>query len=122
MEDFKTLNGNSEGGGRFAKSISMPSEGDTNQRVDFVLVWNSEEEPIPFDEKDEYLNRILRRETFERNLTNEGLILTTVNSPEGCATGMNFVKITAPTEVLERYAEILKLRLPMKKVSFNTNL
>ena len=30
-------------------------------------------------------------------------------------TGLHFVKIFAPTEVLKRYAEILKLRLPMKK-------
>lgn len=91
---------------------------EAQQRVDFILVWNLEEEPISHDEKVDYLNRIRRRETFEKNLANEGLVLTTVNSPEGCATGMNFVKITAPIDVLERYAEILMLRLPMKKVGF----
>ena len=30
--------------------------------------------------------------------------------------GMNFVRIVAPDDVLKRYAEILNLRLPMKKV------
>ena len=30
--------------------------------------------------------------------------------------GMNFVRVVAPDDVLKRYAEILNLRLPMKKV------
>ena len=118
MEELKNVNGNSEGGGGFTKNEAMPFQDAGNQRVDFILVWNSEEEPSSFDEIDEFHNRIYRRETFEKNLQNEGLILNTVKPPEGCATGMNFVKITAPLEVLERYAEILKLRLPMKKVIF----
>ena len=29
---------------------------------------------------------------------------------------MNFVRVVAPDDVLKRYAEILNLRLPMKKV------
>lgn len=31
--------------------------------------------------------------------------------------GLNFIKIHAPIEVLKRYAEILKLRMPMKEIS-----
>jgi hypothetical protein len=30
---------------------------------------------------------------------------------------LHFIKIHAPVEVIGRYAEILKLRMPMKKVS-----
>ena len=115
MDDFTLIsNGNSEGGGVKDGSNSLHNE--EEHRVDFVLVWNSEDKPTSLDETDEVQNRILRRETFERNLQNEGLILEYESAPEGCATGMNFVKIAAPLEVLERYAEILKLRLPMKKV------
>ena len=53
-----------------------------------------------------------KRSTFESNLEHEGLILSRQQHLE---TGLHFVKIYAPDEVLKRYAEILKLRLPMKK-------
>ena len=53
----------------------------------------------------------MKRQTFENNLQQEGLILSKDTHSE---TGLNFVKLTAPHEVLKRYAEILKLRLPMK--------
>ena len=74
--------------------------------MDFVLVWDS---------KSEYAttrSSQLKRETFERNLELEGLVLS---KDENCETGLNFVKLFVPREVLKRYAEILKLRLPMKK-------
>ena len=54
-----------------------------------------------------------KRRIFEQNLEKEGLILETMPETES---GMVFVKISAPEFVLKRYAEILKLRLPMKKV------
>ena len=53
-----------------------------------------------------------KRETFEYHLKQEGLMLSRDEHEE---TGLNFVKIYAPSEVLKRYAEILKLRLPMRK-------
>ena len=53
-----------------------------------------------------------KRNTFEDNLEQEGLVLSRQQHLE---TGLHFVKIYAPIEVLKRYAEILKLRLPMKK-------
>lgn len=115
MEDFKNMNGNSEGGGNLIKNGPVNFQ---NEKVDFILVWNSEEEPATFEEEEDLKTRKLRRETFEKNLRNEGLILENEQAPDGCAPGLNFVKITAPIEVLERYAEILKLRLPMKKVRF----
>ena len=120
MEEFNHLNGNSEGGGEFLKNDVWKDPGEKQERVDFILVWNSEDQPLLSDEIEIHQNRISRRNTFETNLRNEGLILETEKAPDGCAQGMNFVKITAPSEVLERYAEILKLRLPMKKVSFVT--
>ena len=45
----------------------------------------------------------------------EGLVVDSL----GCDSeqkGLNFVRIVAPEDVLKRYAEILNLRLPMKKV------
>ena len=48
-----------------------------------------------------------KRDTFESNLEQEGLIL---NRERHIETGLNFVKISAPDEVLKRYAEILNLR------------
>lgn len=50
---------------------------------------------------------------FEENLELEGLQLE-YESPE--PSGLRFIKIHAPQEVLRRYAEILKLRLPMKEL------
>ena len=58
---------------------------------------------------------VARRKTFEANLRSEGLVLDH-EPPE--PSGLSFVKIQAPPDVLKRYAEILKLRLPMKKVCF----
>lgn len=93
--------------------------------VDFVLVWKKlmpssddersdvlqQRELDDIDKKE--LERSERREVFEEHLINEGLeIEMAVVDDE-----INFVKIHAPLEVLRRYAEILKLRLPMKEVS-----
>ena len=85
-------------------------------RIDFVLVWDPKKSANSYQSDDEQ-EQILRRNTFERNLEKEGLILEHECAPEVLAFGMNIVKITAPQEVLKRYAEILKLRLPMKKVT-----
>lgn len=76
--------------------------------VDFVLLWDAKTEASRSEEAKE------KRRFFERNLEEEGLILER-EKIEG--TDYNFVKIHAPIEVLRRYAEILKLRMPMKQVS-----
>lgn len=78
---------------------------DGNRSIDFVLVWQPNE-----DEKDEDLNCVKRR-VFERNLVNEGLEIEQEKYEN-----LTFIKIHAPVEVLRRYAEILKLRMPMKEV------
>lgn len=57
-------------------------------------------------------HRRVKRVLFEENLRNEGLELET----EDFEGELFFVKVHAPIEVLRRYTEILKLRMPMKEV------
>lgn len=76
-----------------------------DKSVDFVLVWLD-------DNKKNAVDAPIKRELFERNLMNEGLELT-----EEVLDKFHFVKIHAPTEVLSRYCEILKLKMPIKVVS-----
>ncbi|XP_059080629.1 anoctamin-1-like [Tigriopus californicus] len=78
----------------------------TPDKMNFILVWNSKTEVGKSSESFE------RRRVFESNLEKEGLLLE-YEEPE--ANGLNFVKVFAPQNVLKRYAEILKLRLPMRK-------
>lgn len=93
--------------------------------VDFVLVWkkllpsNDEERSDVLQQRDhdevakKEGERDDRRETFEEHLIGEGLQI----EREIVDDEIHFVKLHAPLEVLRRYAEILKLRLPMKEVS-----
>lgn len=53
-----------------------------------------------------------KRERFEENLRIVGLKLEKEESQR-----IHFVKIHVPREVLCQYAEVLKLRLPIKTVS-----
>ena len=126
MEESVQLKENSNLRATSVNNNDLPSLSDQNRRqncVDFILVWSSlEKDNSSFYDLEENRNRSIKRETFEKNLRNEGLLLENEKAPEGCANGMNFVKITAPPEVLERYAEILKLRLPMKKVSITMGI
>jgi hypothetical protein len=78
---------------------------DEDHSVDFLLVLT---ESSAFSRSDVAFKR---REIFERHLLEEGLILEREQNLL-----LHFVKIHAPVEVLGRYAEILKLRMPMKKV------
>lgn len=76
--------------------------------IDFVLVW-TEGSSVSCSEV-----AYKKRAIFERHLREEGLILE-----EEQNILLHFIKIHAPVEVLSRYAEILKLRMPMKKVSWS---
>ena len=78
------------------------------------MVWDSKSEESIAKETCDSTNpssclQILKhkRDTFESNLEQEGLIL---NRERHIETGLNFVKLSAPDEVLKRYAEILNLR------------
>ncbi|XP_055379077.1 anoctamin-1 isoform X3 [Condylostylus longicornis] len=93
FEGFTTLN----------SSLYMS---DGIRSVDFVLAWecnvNNDIEKINFD----------KRLVFEQNLVGIGLEI----EREIVGEDLNFVKIHAPLDVLRQYAEILKLRLPMKEI------
>ncbi|CAH1128406.1 unnamed protein product [Ceutorhynchus assimilis] len=68
-------------------------------QVDFVLAYDEQGKP----------EHIQKRNTFEANLQNTGLILEREVNQR-----IYFVKIHVPCEVLCQYCEILKLRLPIK--------
>lgn len=80
---------------------------DGQRSVDFVLVWREDFAESPGREE-----RANKRDTFEANLLNEGLEL----EHELIDDEFHFVKLHATVEVLRRYAEILKLRMPMREV------
>ncbi|XP_076341962.1 anoctamin-6-like [Tachypleus tridentatus] len=79
---------------------------DEHHQTDFVLVYKTS------SEKDSGPHRNIRQ-IFEANLEDEGLELEHVHQ---CSVGVNFVKIHAPWEVLTRYAEIIKMKMPIKEV------
>ncbi|XP_022255251.1 anoctamin-1-like [Limulus polyphemus] len=76
---------------------------DERRRIDFVLVYK------PSSGKDCEMGQV-----FEQNLKDEGLELEHVDKGE---MGVSFVKIHAPWEVLTRYAEIIKMKMPLKECS-----
>lgn len=82
---------------------------DGERSIDYVLVWKSVDEAAQED-----LN-CTKRAIFEDNLVNEGLELERESIDQ-----FHFTKVHTPIEVLRRYAEILKLRMPMKEVTIPT--
>jgi len=84
-------------------------KGGQSRLVDFVLVW--EDKPS----NPEWSQNKKKREVFLQNLESEGLEVEHAG-PSG-NNNLRFVKIHAPMEVLKRYAEILKIRMPIKKFS-----
>uniref|UniRef100_A0A1B6JRQ4 Anoctamin n=4 Tax=Homalodisca liturata TaxID=320908 RepID=A0A1B6JRQ4_9HEMI len=79
---------------------------DNLRTIDFVLSWDENCEIASS------LSSIEKRKTYEDNLCEEGLDIEAEFIEE---TGLHFLKIHAPLEVLHRYTEILKLRMPMKE-------
>ncbi|EDV33579.2 uncharacterized protein Dana_GF21590, isoform D [Drosophila ananassae] len=75
---------------------------DGNRSVDFVLAYNGE---VQLEEHRR------KREIFEANLRREGLQLE-----HNKVQRVHFIKIHAPAEVLYRYAEILKIKVPLKPI------
>ncbi|XP_053994706.1 anoctamin-1 isoform X2 [Hylaeus volcanicus] len=80
---------------------------DETRTVDFILVWDE------YDTEAQTYRNIEYRRVFEKNLEKEGLELEHEQTEPN---GLHFIKIHAPREVLRRYSEILKLRLPMKEL------
>ena len=81
---------------------------DGKRKIDFMLVVDE-----LFDESISE-ESVTKQQIFESNLEKEGLELEYVNT-EGSL--VHFIKVHAPDEILRRYAEILKLRMPMKMVT-----
>ncbi|XP_017055360.1 anoctamin-6 isoform X2 [Drosophila ficusphila] len=75
---------------------------DGKRSVDFVLAYNGE------DQLEEHRRK---REIFEANLQREGLQLE-----HNKVQRVHFIKIHAPAEVLYRYAEVLKIKVPLKPI------
>ncbi|KAK7494503.1 hypothetical protein BaRGS_00014156 [Batillaria attramentaria] len=74
------------------------------RRIDFILAWS-----IKPSKKQEQAEKA--RQLFEENLRVEGLKLEYDRRGDE----IHFAKVHAPYEVLRRYADILKIRLPMKE-------
>ncbi|XP_016995231.2 anoctamin-6 isoform X3 [Drosophila takahashii] len=75
---------------------------DGKRSVDFVLAYNGE------TQSEEHRRKC---EIFEANLQREGLQLE-----HNKVQRVHFIKIHAPAEVLYRYAEILKIKVPLKPI------
>lgn len=76
--------------------------------VDFILVWAK-----PYNRREEVEQESkhaeMKRNIFEKNLKKQGLVLKEFHNGHLC-----FVTIFAPRSVLLTYADIMKLRMPMK--------
>ncbi|XP_061396870.1 anoctamin-2-like [Musca vetustissima] len=81
--------------------------------IDFVLVYKINQQASVEDQHEE------KRHIFEMNLIAEGLEIERACKEKE---QIYFVKVHAPLEVLRRYAEILKLRMPMKELKCNVKL
>lgn len=89
--------------------FSDVEKGEENKLVDFVLVWEEKPSDPHWSENKK------KRDIFLQNLESEGLEVESDGS--GGLNTLRFLKIHAPMEVLRRYAEILKIRMPIKKFS-----
>uniref|UniRef100_A0A8C6P2S4 Anoctamin n=1 Tax=Nothobranchius furzeri TaxID=105023 RepID=A0A8C6P2S4_NOTFU len=78
------------------------------RRIDFVLSY--------IDDKDERKQE--RRREFEANLEKEGLELETEDKSDSKDHKTYFLKIHAPWNVLAKYADILKIKVPFKESDF----
>lgn len=76
--------------------------------LDFILVWSK-----PYNRKEEVdqesKHADMKRNIFEKNLKKQGLVLKQYQNGH-----LVFVTIHAPRPVLLTYADIMKLRMPMK--------
>ncbi|XP_017969038.1 anoctamin-1 isoform X2 [Drosophila navojoa] len=77
---------------------------DCKRSIDFVLAYRTNPNEATEAENEE------KRRIFQENLIQQGLEVELSEKDQ-----IYFVKIHAPLEVLRRYAEILKLRMPMKE-------
>ena len=95
--------------------LVLESNSGNENSVDYILVSKCKKSTDPNYRSDEANEHMRWRKIFESNLQKEGLIIEYDRVKE--KEGLTFVKIMVPNEVLIRYADILKLRLPMKQVN-----
>jgi Dimerisation domain of Ca+-activated chloride-channel, anoctamin len=86
---------------------------DGERSVDFIIAWDNRTAAANSDVAE-------RRRAFYEGQLAEELHLESDDAEEGCA--LSFVKIHVPKDVLKKYAEILKVRMPMKEVRRRTLL
>ncbi|XP_061192079.1 anoctamin-4-like isoform X3 [Saccostrea echinata] len=87
---------------------------DGKRKIDFVLAYE------PGDTEDPKKKQ--RRETFEKNLIEEGLELE-YEGKESSKNGKTcFVKVHTPWETLARYAELLNIKMPLAENDMETQL
>lgn len=141
MTEPGSVKGNGSGGVYDDRECSCPREfyqrdeinaslffEDCLRSIDFVLAYRiSPHEPTETENSE-------KRRVFEANLANQGLEVEASQKDQICFVKVgrnlmkylfrgcskidsNYLQIHAPLEVLRRYAEILKLRMPMKEVS-----
>nr|KAF6436853.1 anoctamin 3 [Molossus molossus] len=80
---------------------------DGKKRIDYILVYRKSN--IQYD----------RRNTFEKNLRAEGLMLE--KEPAIANADIMFIKIHIPWDTLCKYAERLNIRMPFRKRSYYTD-
>ncbi|XP_065083351.1 anoctamin-5 isoform X2 [Ochlerotatus camptorhynchus] len=81
---------------------------DGKRVVDFVLAYNGQ------NQSDEMARK---RTTFQQNLLAEGLEI----EPE-CSQRIHFIKIHVPPEVVSRYCEIMRMKMPIVKLKGQENI
>jgi len=81
---------------------------DGERKIDMVLAFEDDENG-PED-----IRKAEKRKTFQRNLEEQGLELELEPSHRSADKKTNFLKISAPWELLTKYAEILNLKMPIK--------
>lgn len=92
----------------------MPPEGrnlffeDDRRRIDYILVYKNKSKDLQ-----DSASRIKNRRVFERQLEEEGLELECDYNEHR---ELQYTKVHAPFEVLTRYTEIMKSRMPIKEV------
>ena len=73
---------------------------------------------ITTDNSPDDLKRIEEREFFEKKLQAAGLALEREEGVVTCNETVNYLKISAPWDVLKKYAEVLKFRMPIEVTYF----
>ncbi|GMT17039.1 hypothetical protein PFISCL1PPCAC_8336 [Pristionchus fissidentatus] len=88
---------------------------DQGKQIDYVLAYEEEDDaPSPSGEETDAQKRAKRRKYFEENLRKMGLELTEVATDPSIGR-THYLLVHAPFGVLERQAQLLNVKLPVKK-------